>query len=394
MGHDTIPEKTASATRPRKSPRHRHLTARETRAYPWNESSPPPPRAFALKSDFAEARANRAPIFLLRGDWARGWSDYEWRWKVDNDAIRRQRRDFTQPNLTGKQPVAGQRVLLVAAQGLGDTLQFCRYAPLLARLGATVILQVPASLAELLRTLEGVAAVYTEAEPLPAFDTHCRITSLPNVFRTTMATIPTSIPYLRISADKDAKWQSKLGERVRRRVGLVWSGLSRPNEQEGWSVLNHRIIPLMALAGLRHPDVDFYSLQKGQPAESELAQVRSARWDGPDIIDRTAELHDFADTAALIAQLDLVISVDTSTAHLAGALGKPVWILLCFDSCWRWLRERTDSPWYPSARLYRQPSPGDWDGVVGQLRQDLHRWAECHGPGSADPRAAAAKPEA
>lgn len=193
-------------------------------------------------------------------------------------------------------------------------------------------------------------------------------------FRTTLANIPAAIPYLRSSAEKTLQWRQKLGEKTRMRVGITWSGLFRPNEQEGWSVLNHRIIPLAKLSGLKNFDVEFHSLQKGQPAESELRHLRGTGWEGPDLIDHAAGLHDFADTAALIEQLDLVVSVDTSIAHLAGALGKPVWILLCYDSCWRWLTQRSDSPWYPTARLYRQERPGDWDGLVEKVRQDLDVW--------------------
>jgi tetratricopeptide (TPR) repeat protein len=331
-------------------------------------------RAIALKSDFAEARANRASILLLRGEFAQGWADYEWRWSVKSRSIARQKGNFSQVLWLGRKPIAGKTVLLVAAQGLGDTLQFCRYATLVARLRATVMLQVPRPLVAVLSTLEGVAAVYGDEEPLPAFDTYCRITSLPLAFQTTLSTIPAQVPYLRSSAAKALRWRQRLGEKVKARVGLTWSGLFRPNEQEGWSVLNHRIIPLTKLASLKRPDIEFYSLQKGQPAESELEHLRAAHWDGPELIGCADELHDFSDTAALIEQLDLVISVDTSIAHLAGAMGKPVWILLCFDSCWRWLTQRSDSPWYPTARLYRQERPGDWDSVVERVRQDLDVW--------------------
>jgi hypothetical protein len=333
-------------------------------------------RALALKSDFAEARANRAPILLLRGDFAQGWSDQEWRWKVRDDSMDHRRANFPQPLWLGKMPIADKTVLLAAVQGMGDTLQFCRYAPLVARRGASVILRVQRPLVAVLTTLEGVAAVHGEDEPLPAFDTYCRMTSLPLAFQTTLSTIPAQVPYLRSCAVKSLHWRRKLGEKVKARVGLVWSSLFRPNEQEGWSVLNNRIIPLEKLSSLRHPQIEFFSLQKGQPAESELERARAADWDGPDLVDHSGELSDFSDTAALIENLDLVISVDTATAHLAGAMGKPVWILLCFDSSWRWLAQRSDSPWYPTARLYRQEHPGAWDGVIDRLRQDLQAWVQ------------------
>ena len=170
-------------------------------------------------------------------------------------------------------------------------------------------------------------------------------------------------------------WQAKLGDKNKPRVGLVWSGGFRPNQPEVWSVNSRRNIPLAKLAALKNPDIEFYSLQKGQPAESELAELISDNWGGPNLVDYTSLLNDFSDTAALIENLDLVISVDTSTAHLAGALGKPVWILNRFDTCWRWLLERTDSPWYPTAKLYRQQKAGDWDAVVQRVKADLIRFS-------------------
>jgi tetratricopeptide (TPR) repeat protein len=333
-------------------------------------------RAIALKSDLAEARANRASIFLVRGNFEQGWADYEWRWRVKDQSIIRQLPNFSQPAWSGKAPLAGKSILLIAAQGLGDTLQFCRYATPVSAMGAKVILRVQPPLVALMQTLGGVSAVYAEEDPLPAFDTYCRLTALPLAFRTTLSTIPAAIPYLRSSPQRELHWRHKLGERTKMRVGLTWSGLFRPNEREGWSVLNHRIIPLTKLARLKHSAIEFHSLQKGQPAESELQHLQATGWDGPELIDHSTELHDFADTAALVAQLDLVISVDTSTAHLAGALGKPVWVLLCHDSCWRWLIERPDSPWYPTAKLYRQDRPGEWDSVVAKVQRDLHDWAD------------------
>ena len=154
-------------------------------------------------------------------------------------------------------------------------------------------------------------------------------------------------------------------------MGLVWSGGFRRNQPELWAINSRRNIPLGKLAALKHPDIEFYSLQKGQPAESELAELTRNKWNGPDIIDFTSLQNDFSDTAALVENLDLVISVDTSTAHLAGALGKRVWILNCFEADWRWLSNKTDSPWYPTATLYRQEKAGDWDGVVQRVKADL-----------------------
>jgi Flp pilus assembly protein TadD len=329
--------------------------------------------AIALKPDFPEAYQNRAHVSLLTGDFEKGWVDYEWRWR--HGAQLRNRARFAQPPWLGTAALAGKTIALYGEQGLGDTLQFCRYVRLVAQLGAKVILEVPAALANLLTSLDGVATLVTHGEPLPAVDYHCPLMSLPLAFGTTVSTIPAKVPYLKSDGNKVSAWRERLGEKRKLRVGLVWSGGFRSQQPEHWGVNSRRNIPLAQLAPLQHPAVEFLSLQKGQPAESELAQLLSRHWNGPPLIDFTEQLHDFSDTAALIENLDLVISVDTSTAHLAGALGKPVWIMNRFDSCWRWLLDRTDSPWYPTARLYRQQRAGDWDGVVQCIRADLLRVA-------------------
>jgi hypothetical protein len=230
-------------------------------------------------------------------------------------------------------------------------------------------------LRRLLASLEGVAQWVVQGEALPPFDCHCPLMSLPLAFNTTLESIPCKNPYLSAGHERLEYWRDKLCERTKPRVGLVWSGGFRPNQPELWSVNDRRNIPLRGLAALRHSDIEFYSLQKGQPAEGELTALLQEGWDGPPLNDFTHELQDFEDTAALIEQLDLVISVDTSSAHLAGALGKPVWILNRFDTCWRWLAQRTDSPWYPTVRLYRQERRGDWDGVVQKMRHDLEAFA-------------------
>jgi hypothetical protein len=197
--------------------------------------------------------------------------------------------------------------------------------------------------------------------------------SLPLAFRTELATILAAIPYLKADPVRSNIWKDRLGVKTKLRAGLVWSGGIRPNQPV--SVNRRRNIPLAIFAALENPDVAFYSLQKGQPGESELAELKQNGWDGPDIVDLTGAINDFADTAAFIDNLDLVISVDTAAAHLAGALGKPVWILNRFDTEWRWLLERTDSPWYPTARLFRQEKPGDWDSVMQHVKAELDRLA-------------------
>jgi tetratricopeptide (TPR) repeat protein len=326
-------------------------------------------RAISIRSDFAAAHLNRAYAHLLSGDFANGWPDYEWRWKMPGR--RMDPRYSDDKRWSGRQPVMDKTIVLHGEQGLGDTLQFSRYVSQVASLGARVILEVPSPLAALLANLEGLSRVVVRGDPLPEFDHHCPLVSLPLAFGTTLASIPARVPYLVSDAAKRRFWAEKLGPRTKPRVGLVWSGGFRPDQPELWAVNGRRNVPLAKLAMLRHAEIDFYSLQKGEPAESELEEVKAAGWPGPDLIDFTPSLRDFADTAALVDNLDLVIAVDTSTAHLAGALGKPVWIMNRFDSCWRWLLERTDSPWYPTARLYRQRHPGDWDEVVERIRTDL-----------------------
>jgi tetratricopeptide (TPR) repeat protein len=333
-------------------------------------------RAIAVDPGYAQARFCKSLVSLLLGDWDCGWREFEWRWTNEHCASSREKREFSQPLWLGEQPLAGRTLLLHSEQGLGDIIQFCRYATLVAERGARVVLEAPPSLANLLRSLQGVAQVVVHGEMLPPFDYHCPLLSLPLAFGTTPATIPAQLSYLRSSAARATYWRDKLGERNRPRVGLVWSGGSRPDQPELWAVNDRRNIRLTEMAALMHPGLEFYSLQKGEPAESELTKLKVNGWNGPELIDFTGELHDFEETAALIEQLDLVISVDTSTAHLAGAVGKPVWILNRFDTCWRWFLDRTDSPWYPTARIYRQHRARDWSDVVSRVRADLARFAD------------------
>ncbi len=326
--------------------------------------------AIALKPDYAEALFNKSVLLLLTGRLAEGWRFYEWRTKKSNPIAAR---DYPQPVWLGDTGIAGKTILLTEEQGLGDTIQFCRYATLVAQGGARVILEVPPQLTRLAASLEGVAQVAERDAPLPSFDLHCPLLSLPLAFKTELATIPATIPYLKADPDLSKAWKDGLDAKTKRRVGLVWSGGIRPNQPV--SVNQRRNIPLAKFGLLKNPDVTFYSLQKGQPGESELAEAKAGPWNGPDIVDFTGAIGDFADTAAFMDNLDLVITVDTAAAHLAGALGKPVWILNRFDTDWRWLLDRADSPWYPTARLFRQDKPGDWDSVIQRVKAALDQWA-------------------
>lgn len=320
-------------------------------------------RVQALRPGDAVARFNESLARLSIGDFAEGWHRYESRWGTPMHPIRRR---FDQPQWRGEALPAGCTILLHAEQGYGDTLQFCRYAPLLAR-RARVVLEVPPPLRRLLSTLSGELRIVGEGEALPGFDLHCPLLSLPLAFGTTLATIPGQTPYLRADPAQVAAWRARLSPLDGLKVGLVWAGESGRAVPEAAARDRRRSIALARLAPLAAvPGVQFVSLQKGDAAAQAATPPP-----GMVLHDWTDELGDFADTAALVAALDLVISVDTAAAHLAGALGRPVWVLNRFDACWRWLRDRADSPWYPSARLFRQPAPGAWQKVIGKLAAAL-----------------------
>jgi hypothetical protein len=316
--------------------------------------------ALSAAPDFAEAQFEAAMARLTLGDFARGWKQYESRWKTG--AFAGQRRSFDQPLWLGNGPVAGRTVLLHAEQGFGDTIQFIRYAPLLAGQGANVICEVQPELKPLLSQLAGVAVV-AAGEPLPAFDLHCPLLSLPLAFATQLADIPADVPYLAAPADRVALWQDRLSS-GRRRAGFVWSGSPTHKNDANRSIALARLAPLFDDPGVR-----CFSLQ------TELRATDRETRGLPHLTHLGGDIHDFADTAAIISLLDVVISVDTAVAHLAGALGKPVIILLPFAADFRWMRQRADTPWYPTAKLMRQPAFGDWDVVIAGLRDELSRMA-------------------
>lgn len=324
--------------------------------------------ALTLNPGFAEAHWNESLCLLQMGRLAEGWQKYEWRW--ERNRIKAGKRTLAESLWLGDFPIAGKTILLHAEQGLGDTLQFCRYAAMVSTLGARVLLEVPSELMRLLSNLQGVDELIEQGQPLPRFDCHCPLLSLPLAFKTDLGTIPAGTPYLHPDAQAAQRWAQRIGNDAlgALKVGLVWAGGNRPHVAELRKNDARRSIALDTLRPLFDvPQVQFYSLQKG-PAALQLAQRPEL---GPRIIDYTDELVDFADTAALVANLDLVISVDTAVAHLAGAMNRPVWILNRLDTCWRWMLERKDSPWYPSAQLFRQPALGEWTSVVSSVREAL-----------------------
>jgi tetratricopeptide (TPR) repeat protein len=323
-------------------------------------------RAVAARPDFAEAHYNEGLCRLLTGDFERGWAKHEW-WR-DIEQFKHSKRNFVQPRLTGSQEISGKTILLHAEQGFGDTIQFCRYAPRIAALGGRVILEVQRPLHDLMQTLPGAAQILSKGDPLPDFDMHCPMLSLPLVFGTGLATIPCDTPYLRASAQAAADWNARLPPKTRPRIGLAWSGRPEHNNDQ-----NRSIDLASFLSPLEEIDATLVSLQRDvRAADAIVLQERS------DVIHFGEELKDFSDTAALAANLDLVIAVDTSVAHLAGALAKPVWVLLPFIPDWRWLLDRDDSPWYPTARLFRQDGSRQWDGAFGRLRVALDDFLHRH----------------
>lgn len=316
-------------------------------------------RAIALDPGYVVAHWNRALLDLQYGRFAQGWAGYEWRWKNEHLTVYRQKRGFAQPLWRGTDTLAGKTILLFAEQGLGDTLQFCRYVPLVAAQGARIVLEVQAPLVELLGQLDGVDRVIARGEPLPPFDFQCPLMSLPLAFGTELDSIPAAPRYVAPGTARLSEWGARLGPHVRPRVGLVWSGnQTHAND-------HNRSVPLAQLAPLFALDCQFVSLQKEHRPE-DLAAL-----DASGVLRMDAHLKDFSDTAALCELMDLVISVDTSVAHLAGALGKPLWVLLPHVADWRWLTGRLDVPWYPSARLFRQGAPGDWEGVIEAVKGAL-----------------------
>ena len=318
-------------------------------------------RALTIRPDFAQARFVESVARLTLGDFAAGWRGYESRWQVG--WLASQRRSFAAPLWLGKELLDGKTILLHAEQGLGDTIQFARYATLLTSRGASVILEVQRPLVRLLSRLQGVAAVIAREEELPHYDFHCPLLSLPLACGTTLETIPADHAYIAPADAAISFWRTRLPQR-RLRVGLVWSGERSHDNDLNRSMQLATLEPLLDL-----PDVAFVSLQH-EVREDDLPFLQSRS----DVCEIGRQFKDFADTAAAIALLDAVIAVDTAVAHLAGAMGKPLFLLLPFAADFRWLRERADSPWYPSTRLFRQPQFGEWDSVVKVLRQELARF--------------------
>ena len=335
---------------------NRGLVLQELRR--WDEALRSFQRAIELRPDYAEPRWNMSLLHLLRGDYERGWELYEWRWKTED--IAPFVRAFSRPIWLGKEDLAGKTLLVHAEQGLGDIIQFCRYLARVEARNARVIFEAPAALAGLMSSSFPAIRVIAKGAKLPEFDFHCPLASLPLAFGTTVESVPSRSGYLRVDALRERQWRQRLGETTRPRIGIAWAGNPDQRNDHNRSMEFSRLEPLFDL------DLEWHCLHKDLRVGDKDAVARfpgMRLWGG--------ELHDFADTAALIGALDVVISVDTSVAHLTCALGKPTWMLLSSFTDYRWPLDRDESPWYSTARVFRQPRIGDWDAVIEKVCAEL-----------------------
>jgi hypothetical protein len=305
---------------------------------------------------------------LIAGHFEEGWLEYEWRWQ--KDVMQSPRVRFGSPHWTGHDSLEGKTILLHSEQGFGDTIQFCRYAPVLRGMGAQVVLGVQSELKLLIQSLDADIPVVCKEDPLPHFDCHCPLMSLPFALGTRLDSVPAGARYLAPTGDALALWAARLGEPSSPRVGIAWSGNPKHKNDR------NRSISLAALLDGLVDGMAIFSLQTDcrEPDRQTLAAH-------PEVVHFGDQLGDFVGTAAVCDLMDLVITVDTSVAHLAGALGKPVWLLLPFNPDWRWMQGRDDSPWYAKTRLYRQSRQGHWADVLQRVHADLLHFRAKTGPG-------------
>ncbi|MBU3611046.1 tetratricopeptide repeat protein [Polynucleobacter wuianus] len=318
-------------------------------------------KALSLQPDYHEASWNKSLSLLLQGDFENGLPLYESRWYATKASEIAGKRLFDKPAWLGKESLQHKTILLYGEQGLGDFIQFCRYVKLVAGLGANVILEVPKPLASLMENLEGVSRTVIKGEDLPLFDYQCPLMSLPLALNIRISSIPMNVPYIATNPSKVAEWSSRLGEKRKKRIGLVWSSVSNFKDDSKRSLTIAEFAKALPQEGF-----EYICLQKElKDCDKNFFEVnKNIRFFGD-------ELCDFSDTAALIENIDLVISTCTSVPHLSGALGKETWVLLPHVPDWRWLLDRADSPWYPSVKLYRQTSIGDWDSILDRVKSDL-----------------------
>ena len=317
-------------------------------------------QAIALSQEFSEAHWNRSYALLLSGDLENGFKEHEWRWKNEKLESFKQKRIFNCPLWLGEESLENRTILLHSEQGFGDTIQFCRYALLVARRGARVFLEVEKPLVTLLSHMEGIDRIIEKGSALPELDFHCPLLSLPLAFKTTLHSIPCEIPYIKSDEIQVSQWQKKLGPKQKLRIGIAWSSHSSFKKDTQRSLLFEQLLTALPLDSF-----EFICLQK------ELKDNDRSSFEKSGLPFFGEELTDFSQTAALIDSLDLVISTCTSIPHLSAALGKPTWILLQFVPDWRWMLETEQSSWYSSVRLFRQKTLGDWSGVFDQMKVEL-----------------------
>src|SRR5580693_6533957 len=322
-------------------------------------------KAHALRKDDADVHFMESLALLTLGDYRRGFEKYEWRWRRGGMPEQKSR---GRPLWRGDYSLARKTVLLHAEQGFGDTIQFARYVPLLAASGAKVVLEVQPELTALMARLDGAATIIARGVAPPPFDVHCPLGSLPLAFKTEPATVPADIPYLSADDAHLAKWSAQIGALERPRIAIAWSGNPSHLNDRNRSIAFAKLAPLFP-PGEGRVGASFVSIQRDLRSEDANALSGETR-----VTNVGAELENFADTAAVIALCDLVIAVDTAVAHLAGAMGRPLWMLLPFAPDWRWTLDGDTSPWYPTARLFRQTSLGDWDGVIARVGDELKRF--------------------
>ena len=316
-------------------------------------------RALQIDPETPESHWNRSLTLLRVGNFEQGWREYEWRWKTSNFTTKP--RNFEQPLWLGDQSISGKTILLHAEQGFGDTIQFGRYISLVAALGAKVAIEVQPTLKSIFSDIEGASLVVSAGEKLPSFDVHCPMLSLPLAFKTQIETIPSNVPYLTADPNTISKLSNLVPKTKQRLIGIAWAGRPTYGGDKTRSIGLERIIPILSVPGFQ-----FIGIQKDlrEGDKQILSNYQNLTWLGD-------KLTDFGDTAALMSMVDLVISSDTSVVHLAGALGRPVWVLLEHTPDWRWLLDRSDSPWYPSARLFRQEKAGDWESVISSVTAEM-----------------------
>jgi tetratricopeptide (TPR) repeat protein len=334
----------------------------------WDQAKGCYREVLRLNPEYEEAHFNLGMLSLELGNFEEGWAEYEWRHKVKNFLPR----SFPQPRWDGS-ALVGKTILLQAEQGLGDTFQFVRYVQLVKQCGGRVLLECQPPLVEIMKSCPGIDHILTSNDPVPAFDVQAPLLSLPSIMKTTLATVPAPIPYLSAQPALTEYWRQELSQISGFRIGIVWQGDAKVGlPWDGRAEGRRRSIPLACFEPLaRLPGVRLFSLQKGHGSE-QLAQ-RQVRLGIIDLGEKLDKGAPFLDTAAVMMNLDLIISSDTSPVHLAGALGRPVWAALPFSGCWRWLHDREDSPWYPSMRLFRQKTPGDWGEVFQRIAGEIEK---------------------